>query len=102
MALVLALGTIIQSNDCRYLTISDGTGEYSGDNTGGWGAPNDLVTTIDGSTATLTLQITVTTSDGTETEYDAIDFYDFNGGAPATVDVGSISYRSCFRRRSDG
>lgn len=88
MALTLDMSTVVQSNDCRTLTFSDATGVYDvSDNPGGWGAPNAELSTIDGNTATLTLQITVTTSNGTETVYDAIDFYDYNGStAPTIVD----------------
>lgn len=88
MALGLEIGTIKQSNDNKTLYITDGTGVYNaGSNPTGWGTPNTQLSEIDGSTSALTLQITITTSDGTETEYTAVDFYTSNSNAaPATVD----------------
>jgi len=86
MAISLSLGTVVQSNDCTTLKIIDNTGEYSVDNTGGWGAPNDALSTLDGANNILTVTITIADANGTETTYDAIDFYEYLGATPSTVD----------------
>jgi hypothetical protein len=82
MAISLALAGPLQSNDAITLRIQDDTGAYdAGDNTGGWGTPNPEVTDIVAVTTTtvgkyhLTLDVTITTSDETETTYDTIDLY---------------------------
>ena len=87
MALQLIIGTITQSKDASTITVPDATGVYDADsNATGWGTPNTEVTELDGITTQLTLQITVTTSDGTETAYDAINFFQHNGFiAPTSV-----------------
>ena len=83
MALSIQLGTNIQSNDATVLRIVDGTGLYNAvTNTGGWldesastPATQPKVSVIDGSTYHLQLDITITTSNGTETVYDTIELY---------------------------
>jgi hypothetical protein len=86
MALQLVIGDIIQSNDAKTLTVYDDTGAYDAvNNTTGWGSPNTAFADIDGSTSNLSLQITVTTSDGTVTIYDAIDFYDLTLESPSDL-----------------
>lgn len=86
MAVSLNLDTIVQSNDNTMLRIIDDTGDYSSSNVGGWGAPNTAVTTINGTTNALSVTVTITTSDGTETEYEPIDFRDYLGASPTTAD----------------
>lgn len=85
MALILSLASVVQSNDNTVLRVTDGTGSYSVDNTGGWGTPNTDFADIDGSTTTLTLQITYTNSDEEETVYTAIDIYEFLGTTPTST-----------------
>ena len=76
MALSLSFA-VAESNNNKLISITDSTGVYDAlTNTGGWGAPNPLVTEIDGVTHTLGLNITIKTSDSTETTYDTIDLYD--------------------------
>jgi hypothetical protein len=84
MAIVLNLGTVVQSNDNTIIRIIDDTGIYA-ETTTGWGTPNTALSTINGSTNSLTITITITTSDGTETVYDPIDVYDYLGAVPTTV-----------------
>lgn len=92
MALDLSM-TYVQSNDATYLTLTDTTGDYdAGDNTDGWGAPNedytDIVISTDTTTASsyhLLLDVTVTDSTNTSTTYDTINLYDLNGGAFAAA-----------------
>jgi len=77
MALALSF-SIVERNDNKVLTITDTTGIYNAvTNLTGWGAPNPEVTDITavGGLYPLTLIITITTSDGTETVYDAIDLH---------------------------
>lgn len=75
MALVLDF-SVLERNDNKLLTITDTAGTYHAvDNPTGWGAPNLTVpgiTDIAGAQS-LTLDITITTSDGTQTVYDTID-----------------------------
>ena len=86
MALGLEIGTVKQSNDNKTLVITDGTGDYDvGTNPTGWGTPNTTFANVDGTTSDLTLQITITTSGGVETVYQAVDFFDHNGEAPAST-----------------
>ena len=100
MALDLSL-SYSQSNDATTLTITDSTGTYDvADNIDGWGDPNprasfvmanDIVISTDVSIYSpvkyhLTLDITVTDKDGTETTYDSINLFDHNGAAFTTVD----------------
>jgi hypothetical protein len=72
--------TVAESNDNKTITVTDTTGEYNAvTNDTGWetgGATNPDPAGIDGTTHTLQLVVTITTADGTETEYDAIDLYD--------------------------
>ena len=92
MALDLSL-TYSQSNDAKTLTITDSTGEYTANNTGGWTAPNrtytDIVVSTDvansGTQTHLILDVAVTDKDGTETTYDTINLWDHNGGAFAAA-----------------
>lgn len=84
MAFTLAF-TVSQSGDAKTITITDATGTGAT----GWGGANPALTDIDNSANTLTLDITITTSDGTETSYDAIDVHDtfLTGGHTATTDL---------------
>ena len=93
MALNLDL-TYAQSNDAVTLTVTDSTGEYTANNLTGWGGAggNETYTDIivatsvgDGSNHHLTLAVTVTDKDGTETAYDEIDLFTKNGGAFTTA-----------------
>ena len=70
MAFVLAY-SVTERGDSKVVTLTDTTGTGAT----GWGGANPAVSTIDSSTNTLDLDITVTTSDGTETSYDTIDLY---------------------------
>ena len=84
MALELSLSSV-ESNDNTTLTLTDDAGDYSAANTDGWGAPNLAV----GDITTLTLDVVITTADGTETTYDQIDLAtDF---APL-ADTGDLVY----------
>lgn len=78
MALNLKLGTIVQSNDATIIRVSDGTGEYP-EEFSGWGhsgfTPTPAQITAKGGDNELLLQVTITTSDGVETEYEDIDLY---------------------------
>jgi len=80
MALQLKL-THEQSNDATILRITDDTGIYSLENITGWGTPNPRTADVVGFSTTtagkyhLGVEITITTSDGVETEYDPIDLY---------------------------
>jgi hypothetical protein len=86
MALELSLDSPLQSNDQTTLRLTDNTGIYNvATNPSGWGTPNTDLADIDGSTTALTITITITTSDGTETAYDAIDAYTYLGAAPTSV-----------------
>ena len=90
MALILDL-TYSQSNDGTTLTLTDSAGEYTINNTDGWGSPNDedwalIVASTDTSSYIpdkyhLTLDVTVTDKSGVETTYDQIDLYDHRGSA---------------------
>ena len=94
MALNLDL-SYSQSNDATTLTITDSSGTYHvGDNPTGWGAPNprvaftfaDIVTSANVASYSpikyhLTLDVTVTDKNGTETVYDQINLWNHNGGA---------------------
>lgn len=84
MALTLA-STVTQSGDNKTITVTDATGVYdAGSNPTGWGAPNTALSAI--ASGNLTLTITITTSDGTSTTYDAIDLHDtFLTGGHTTV-----------------
>ena len=87
MALVLSF-SIEERNDNKLITVTDTAGTYHVvDNPTGWGAPNPDVTGIDGVTHTLELNITVTTSDGTATTYDAIDLFTEFGPFAVTSDL---------------
>ena len=87
MALALTF-SVEERNDNKVITVTDTTGVYNvGTNPTGWGAPNPAVTDIDGNTHTLELIVTVTTSDNTETTYDAIDLYNEFGPFATTVDL---------------
>jgi len=99
MALELAL-SFLEKNDNTGLQLTDDTGTTATGTTTGWGvasslAPNpatDVVTDIVAAAVTtaekwhLQLDVTVTTSDGTETTYDQIDLHDLDSTGPfATV-----------------
>lgn len=86
MALNLNISSVTQSNDNTILRIIDGTGTYSSENIGGWGAPNTALSTINGTTNSLTLTITITDSSGVETIYEPIDVYNYLGHTPSTID----------------
>jgi len=73
--------TIVEQGDNKLLTITDSTGTGSD----GWDGTPD-VTHINDSTNNLTLDITITLSDGTETTYDTIDLYTLNGGGFTTTE----------------
>ena len=79
--------SVVERNDNCLLTITDTSGEVATGTVTGWGAPNPLYTTIDGVTHTLELEITVTVSDGTATEYDNVDLYDEFGAFAAVTDL---------------
>lgn len=85
MALNLTIDNIVQSNDAVTLQINDTAGIYDASiNTGGWGTPNPDVTQINGTTLHLYLDISVATSNGTETVYDQIELFD-NFGPFTTI-----------------
>ncbi len=99
MALELKL-QFLEENDNTGLQLTDNTGTTATGTATGWGvvsslAPNpatDLVTDIVASATStaekwhLVLDVTVTTSDGTETTYDQLDLYDLDTTGPfATV-----------------
>ena len=87
MALSLAF-TVAERNDNKLITITDTTGVYADpSNLGGWGAPNPLVTEIDGVTHTLSLFINIQTSDGASTTYDEIDLEDLSGPFATVADL---------------
>ena len=88
MALSLAF-TVAERNDNKLITITDATGVYAAvTNEGGWGgAPNPLVTGIDGTTHTLELFISIQTSGGVTTLYDGIDLYALAGPFATVADL---------------
>lgn len=78
MALNLTTPLITQSNDAVTIQVADTTGVYNvSTNLGGWGTPNPEVSILDGETYHLYLDITITTSTGTETVYDPIELAAF-------------------------
>lgn len=82
MAFTAPLFTIVQRNDSKLITITDSTGT----GTDGWdGTP--AVTDINASTNSLTLDITITTSDGAVTDYDTINLYTEFGPFTTTADL---------------
>jgi hypothetical protein len=95
MALLLNIEDITQSNDSSILKIVDGTGIYNAiTNPNGWrdeslSSPNDTpkVSEIDGITMTLYLDIVLTTSNGSEIEYDRINLYDIFGPFTNVTDL---------------
>lgn len=77
MALEISLDTPIQSNDNTVIKFTDNTGIYAAvTNVHGWGSPNTAVSDIDGVTHTLELLVSITTSSGTQVDYEYIDLYD--------------------------
>jgi len=86
MAVTLTLAASFQEqNDNKVLVITDTTGTAVST---GWGVgDNPDYTDIDGTTYDLFLDITITTSDGTETTYDQIDLYDEFGPFAAYEDM---------------
>jgi hypothetical protein len=73
MALALAF-SVEERNDNKVITVTDTSGIYdAGTNPTGWGAPNPAVDGIDGSTHTLSLFITVSTTKATDITYDVIE-----------------------------
>lgn len=84
MALELSLSSEEQ-NDNTTLILTDDAGEYSAANLTGWGAPNLAPAGI----TTLTLDVVITTADGTATTYDQIDLLSEFG---AFVDIGDLVY----------
>ena len=80
MALSLAL-TYVQSNDTSTLQMTDATTEAG---SGGWGQGGNITYTdtggnINGTDHTLTLDISITTSDTVTNVYDTIDLFDTFG-----------------------
>lgn len=74
MALKLRISALEQ-NDNKALVLYDATGSYSADNVTGWGTPNTLLSSIDGTT-TKTLAVTITVTTPTETTvYNSINLY---------------------------
>lgn len=100
MALALSFD-VTERNDNKLLTVLDTTGIYDiVTNDDGWGAPNPVVTDIDGVNHTLELDITLTISNGTVTTYDSIDLFTLFG--PFT-DVSDLSFAlNCSMLQSDG
>lgn len=98
MALSLKLENIVQSNDATVIRAIDTTGLYDEvTNPGGWLRESDStpatqpkVSVINGTTINLYLDVTITTSNGTETTYDQIDLYDEFG--PFEDSVNSLSF----------
>jgi len=80
-----------EQNDNKVVTFADDVGTYHDpDNLTGWGAPNVAPTDIDGTTHTLTLDITITEPGTTAVVYDQIDLYanfNPNGGFADTSDL---------------
>ena len=94
MAVSLVLASPLQSNDATTIRIQDSTGDYDAvDNTGGWGTPNHEITDIVGPSVSnplkyhLTLDVTITTSNGTATTYDTIDLYTEYGPFSTITDL---------------
>jgi hypothetical protein len=75
MALALSL-SYSERNDNRLLTLTDTTTNWNVDG-------NIAVTGI----ISLTLDVTIVTSDNTETVYDQIDLYDIHGGFTLSTDL---------------
>lgn len=100
MALSLSFD-VTERNDNKLLTVLDTTGIYDiVTNDDGWGAPNPVVTDIDGVTHTLELDITLTISNGTVTTYDSIDLFTLFG--PFT-DISDLSFAlNCSMLQSGG
>ena len=74
MALKLRISALEQ-NDNKALVLYDATGSYSADNVTGWGTPNTLLSTIDG-TGNKILSVTITvTTPTTTTVYNSINLY---------------------------
>ena len=44
---------ISKAPDCSYLTMTDNTGQYTANNTGGWGTPNYAFSTVTGATVDI-------------------------------------------------
>lgn len=86
MALNLNISSVTQSNDNTILRIIDGTGTYSSENIGGWESPNTALSTINGTTNSLTITITITNSSGIETVYQPIDVYTYLGHTPISTE----------------
>lgn len=86
MAFTLAF-EVVERNDNKLLTITDTSGEVATGTVTGWGSPNPAYTGINGSTHTLELEISITTSDGLEVEYDTIDLYDEFGPFSSVTDL---------------
>lgn len=80
MALTLAF-SVAEQGDNKLITITDSTGTSAT----GWGGANPAVGAI--ATGDLLLTIVITTSDGTETSYTAVDLYDEFGPFAATTDL---------------
>ena len=95
MALSLAF-TVAESNDNKLITVTDSTGVYDAvTNDTGWetgAATNPDPADIDGVTHTLELIVTITTSDGTETTYDAVDLEDEFAPVGGFVDVTDLVF----------
>ena len=81
MAFTLSF-TITEQGDNKLLTLTDSTGTGSD----GWdGSP--AVTDIASAVNQLTLDVTITTSDGTSTSYDTINLYDEFGPFTTTANL---------------
>jgi hypothetical protein len=95
MALSIKIDTPTQSNDATVLRVTDSTGLYNvTTNPGGWldeadsiPATQPKVSIIDGTTYHLTIDLTITTSNGTEVTYDTIELYDTFGSFSSVNDL---------------
>lgn len=92
MALELSF-SVVEQNDNKLLTISDTAGIYNAvTNLTGWGAPNPTVSTIDGISHTLDLDIVLTTSDKLSTIFDTIDLFTTFAPEGGFVDVSDLVF----------
>lgn len=92
MALELSF-SIVEQNDNKLVTISDTAGVYDAiTNLTGWGTPNPIVSAIDGTTHTLSLDITLTTSDKLSTIFDTIDLFTTFAPVGGFVDVSDLVF----------
>jgi len=91
MALDLTF-SVVERNDNLRITITDTAGVYTLANPGGWQSP-DVINpdaadiTVVGGANELTLDVVITTSNGTETTYDTIDLFTKFGPFTAPSDL---------------